>query len=360
MPAMKRMLCCLMLSSSVIWCATACADSDPNADMLTALKPFAPFVGSWKGTGTSQTSSGWTETGEVSWGFRKSDGRVSINFFPEKNPYFTAGLLTYDLESKQYQFIAKTKGDEKITLTGKREGQQGVRLTREKGDKWDRLDLKFARAGDKVIFQFGKRRGSSAENVATIEWIREGKSEEEFAKGPRCVVTSGAGRVEVMHDGQPITLPARTARKSSSPTPASTSSLINPKRRTSQQANPLNHTRPRKVSCQFVHSFLARTTPDFRSIRACFAADHPRRNEPGLQQNQNARVEFPVTGVVMVADQPLTNGAITFIPEIAEEQGGRPAWRSCCLMARSRLGTQTSSLFQACRQASIKSRSSIR
>lgn len=191
------------------------ADEPPSEEQLAGLKPYASFVGSWKGDGTSGTSAGWRETAEASWGYRKKDGRVSLNFYFEKNPWFEAAILTYDPKDKTYRFIGQ-KGEKKLIFAGKAEGEQGVRLLREeKGtDRLDRLDLKLTRAGDKIVLQFGARKSkSSFENHAQIEYFREGKSEEDFAKGPRCPVTGGAGRVEFDHEGRKIRVACETSKE---------------------------------------------------------------------------------------------------------------------------------------------------
>jgi len=182
----------------------------PNKEMIAGLRPFAKFVGSWKGDGASEKSTGWKEKAECNWGFRKRDGRASINVIVEGGKIFTEGVLSYDPSEKKYRFSARNKKDEVLRFEGKAVGEtlRLDRLEQETTDHLDRLELKAPRAGDKLLFDFRRKRGrTSFESFVTIEFIRQGGEEasaEKFAKGPFCVVTGGPGRVKFMHGGKEL------------------------------------------------------------------------------------------------------------------------------------------------------------
>ena len=173
--------------------------------MLKALRPFHAAVGNWKGTGTSQTSAGWSETAECTWGFRERDGRVSLNFYFEGDPHFTEAIITYDLEKKRYQFIGRDKNQKTLRFEGPATGSQTLQLERvdDAKDKFDRVEIKVVRAGDKLIYTLSTKKGRSFfDRRAEVELFREGRSAEEFLEGPFCPVTGGAGRVPVEYEGK--------------------------------------------------------------------------------------------------------------------------------------------------------------
>jgi len=194
------------------------ADVAPSKEQIAALKPFAKFVGSWQGTGTSETQRDWKEKLECSWGFRKRDGRASLNFVLEGSKrvneggkLFNEGVLSFDPAEKKYRFAARTTKDEVLRFEGKPISDAGLRLERvDEGatDHLDRLELKVLRGGDKILFDFRRKRGTSSfDAFATIEFFRTGGEEasaEKFAKGPFCVVTGGPGRVEFTWNGKTL------------------------------------------------------------------------------------------------------------------------------------------------------------
>ena len=204
---MKRSLRLFAAVSGAFACAGAIAQcAEPDTRMLEALRPYQGLVGHWKGVGTSLTSSGWNETIETTWGFRNKDGRVSIDFHVDGGKLVQVALLTYNPQSKRYRFIAKDDKGKVRYFEGKPHGKQGLRLARvdEKAkDGFDRIEIKLVRGGDKLIYSFGRKKGRTVhESIATVELFRKGRPEESFVKGPRCIVTGGAGRLAIRYDGK--------------------------------------------------------------------------------------------------------------------------------------------------------------
>jgi len=183
----------------------------PQKDQLAGLLPFANAVGAWTGSGSSEKSSGWKEKIDVRWGFREKDGRVSINFYIEGSKLLKVGLLTFD--GGKFRFSAKNPKDETIRFEGKVAAEGNLRLDRidkEGDDPLDRLELKLLRGGDKIVFDFRRKKGkSSFEQFAMVELFRDGgldASAEKLEKGPFCIVTGGPGRVTFEHQGKTITV----------------------------------------------------------------------------------------------------------------------------------------------------------
>jgi hypothetical protein len=187
------------------------ADVPPSKEQIAGLRPFAKFVGNWKGAGTGETTRDWKEKLDCTWGFRKRDGRASLNFVSDGGKLFTEGVLSFDPAEKKYRFSARNKKDEVLRFEGKPVGDVGLRLDRvDEGatDHLDRLELKAPRGGDKLLFDFRKKRGTSSyDQFAIIEFFRTGGEEasaEKFTKGPFCVVTGGPGRIEFTHNGKTL------------------------------------------------------------------------------------------------------------------------------------------------------------
>src|SRR6476619_353906 len=105
------------------------ADVAPNKEQIAGLRPYAKFVGAWQGTGTSEKTRDWKEKADVAWGFRKRDGRASINFVVDKGQLFTEGVLSFDPTEKKFRFSARNKKDEVLRFEGKPHGD-GWRLDR--------------------------------------------------------------------------------------------------------------------------------------------------------------------------------------------------------------------------------------
>ena len=118
------------------------ADVAPNKEQIAGLRPYAKFVGSWHGTGTSEKTRDWKEKSDVTWGFRKRDGRASLNFIVDKGQLFTEGVLSFDPAEKKYRFSARNKKDEVLRFEGKPSGDVGLRL--ERVDEIGRRELPVA------------------------------------------------------------------------------------------------------------------------------------------------------------------------------------------------------------------------
>jgi YHS domain-containing protein len=208
-----------LLSVCFVWlnAPPAWAAEPPNAKMLEALRPFHGVVGGWKGHGTHPKSSGWTETVESTWGFREKDGRVAFEWRVAGGDALEAAVVSYNPEKKVYRFIARNPAGKVMHFEGKPAGEQTIRLLRTEethDDPYDVAEIKLVRAGDKLIYVLGKKVGkSSVEPIVSVELFREGAPLSSFAEGPRCIVTGGAGRVEVDYEGKTYHVACEAAKE---------------------------------------------------------------------------------------------------------------------------------------------------
>lgn len=191
--------------------------AEPDPRMLDALRPFHGVVGTWKGTGTSQSSAGWEETLECNWGFRDKDGRVALEWHIANGKTLSDALITYDPEKKQYRFVARTPSGQTLRFAGSPIDRQTLRLLRsdeQASDSLDRVDIKLVRSGDKLVYGFARRLGKTTfEPVAQVDLFREGEPFSNFLDRPRCVVTGGAGRITIDFQGRPVPLACAGAKK---------------------------------------------------------------------------------------------------------------------------------------------------
>ncbi|MGL5095649.1 MAG: hypothetical protein ACRDD1_08680, partial [Planctomycetia bacterium] len=172
--------------------AAAAGAVEPNEAALKALRPFDGMVGAWRGEGESRTSSGWNETLVSTWGFRERDGRVSLNFTPAKSDLIALGVLSVDPETGVFKFVFQDAKENVRRFEGKPSGALTLKLPRvdeNPTDGFDRCEVKLLRGGDKMIFTFGKKRGSTNyETIGEIQYFRTDAPYEEFKAGPKCVV----------------------------------------------------------------------------------------------------------------------------------------------------------------------------
>lgn len=203
---MKPRLRLTIAAAAALIASQVAGAADPDRRMLDALRPLAGIVGDWKGTGTSSNSAGWEETVETTWGFRDSDGRVSFEWRASGGKVLKDAILTFDPAKKVYRFVVRTPSGKTLRFEGTPAGSQTLRLNRvdrAEKDDIDRAEVKLVRGGDKLVYAFARRVGTTShQQVAQVELIREGAPLASFADGPRCVVTGGPGRVEVTHAGK--------------------------------------------------------------------------------------------------------------------------------------------------------------
>ncbi|MFO0947688.1 MAG: hypothetical protein U1D30_17490 [Planctomycetota bacterium] len=183
----------------------AAATETWDEEEIEALRPISGIVGRWSGTGTGAKVLDWKETIAGRWGLRPKDGRVALEMHVD-GKFLNAGLVSFDKAANQFVLTVREAGGTVRHFRGELVGGQSLRLDRvEEGakDGFDRAELRLVQEGDKLIYSFSKKRGSKSYEIHTqVELKREGTPLSEFASGPMCVVTGGAGRFEVEWNGK--------------------------------------------------------------------------------------------------------------------------------------------------------------
>lgn len=212
---MSAVLVCALLSVSS---ATGADEkSDQSEEVMAALQDIQSIVGEWQGSGKSEGSKGWDEKIHCSWKFNKN-GRVSLYMTfadkadQEEGRLLEEAMITYDPAKQEYLFRAYKANDpdnEVITFEGKKASAGSLVLDRvEKGnakDNLDRLDIKLLNDGDRIVYAFQRRVGQSKvyRSYSQVALDRQGTSlAGSAAAGPKCIITGGAGTIQVTYKGK--------------------------------------------------------------------------------------------------------------------------------------------------------------
>jgi len=180
--------------------------ADAPASEKAALKPLQAFVGEWKGVGQptrGSTRGSWIEKADWAWKFEKE--KAAFVFTAKDAKYFSAGRLEPGSKPGQFRFTAtlpdrKTKiaydgdfKDDRLILTAQEppEGQPA------------RVSIRTVAHGDRLLILYERRLGDSDRylRLAEIGYTREGSDFGKAVVQRECVVTGGAGTIQVSFRG---------------------------------------------------------------------------------------------------------------------------------------------------------------
>jgi hypothetical protein len=176
-----------------------------------ALKSLQDMVGEWK-SGVGQPRRGstvgaWIE-GEADWAWKFEKGRSALVYQASKAKYFTAGRLEAGEKPGQFRFIA-TLADTKSELiyTGSQDDEGRLVLTAVKpppGETPARISMRTVASGDRLLVLYERRVGDSDRflRLAEVSHTRKDSDFGQIARARECVVTGGAGTIQVSHKGQ--------------------------------------------------------------------------------------------------------------------------------------------------------------
>lgn len=191
----------------------------PNDEIaMKRLKEVQEIVGTWDGSGKRPQSEGWSETIDCHWRFDRKTGPALVLAFTDSGKGGSGRLLedaiiTFDVARGVFQLTARLdKPDSKsppIVFEGKPKSSTNLVLDRvNKGtakDELDRLDIKLLNDGDRLVYSFQRRLGTSRQyrQYAQVGLNREGTSlGARQASGPKCIVTGGTAAMTVSYNGQ--------------------------------------------------------------------------------------------------------------------------------------------------------------
>jgi YHS domain-containing protein len=173
-----------------------------------ALKPFASFVGDWRGAGQverGRTKGSWTES--ATWAWKLTNDSAALEITVKRGKHLKSGQLRPGKEPGTFVFDAVLADGSKRTFTGKtpaakdllvlkasaEPGSEGIRrITMTPLHETRLLLLLEAEQPDHKTYA----------RIGEVGYTREGVK---FAAGdssPICIVTEGRGTIQVSHKGK--------------------------------------------------------------------------------------------------------------------------------------------------------------
>jgi hypothetical protein len=182
-------------------------DKDP-VSTKEAMRRVQILVGEWTVTWQVDDSTEFWEE-KHDWNFKIDKDEFALQLTVKDAKKFKDATLGYDLKKKVYRFDATRADDKKVSYEGTLKGGMELTLTQvvEEGAEAERLNLTLLRA-NRLLMNIEKR-GAGAKTFLATHTVQFRNNNMAFVKGdggPKCVVTGGAGKIEVKHDGKTYTV----------------------------------------------------------------------------------------------------------------------------------------------------------
>jgi YHS domain-containing protein len=175
-------------------------------DAKAALARFNELIGGWRGTGQIRRGSNqgaWREDAEWIWEFEGE--AVSIRYDVTDGLHLKSAKLTWDADANQFVLEATLPDDAQRTYRGTFQDDKLV-LESPADDRGDVHRLTVTLLNEKrtlVLFEKRRETQQSYQRVAEVGYTREGtRLAFKDGTGPECVVTGGAGTIQVSFKGQ--------------------------------------------------------------------------------------------------------------------------------------------------------------
>jgi hypothetical protein len=204
---LRNLAILLVLSGIALAADKPKAAVDPAAQKQ--LEKIQQLVGQWKGVGQPQrgsTKDSWVEEADWAWAFDASiaSGVALVGKQP-KGKYFTAIKVVRGEQGGEYVLHATpAAGGDDLHYSGKIDEAGKLVLTAAEPREGlpARISIRFVAGGDRLLVLL-ERKGNADQYVrlAEVGYTRQGSGFGQGRSGPECVVTGGAGTIEVMHEG---------------------------------------------------------------------------------------------------------------------------------------------------------------
>lgn len=173
-----------------------------------ALARFNGLIGGWRGVGMPKRASrqgAWQENAEWSWNF-KNDG-VALTYAIKGGQLLTAARLDYNPEEKEYRLTATFADKSTRQYTGKFDDDASRLVLESVPDADDDVyRMTIRQLNEKRTVVLHEKRGVQQTfyaRVAEIGYTRKGtRLASSSQTGPECIVTGGAGTMQVSHQGK--------------------------------------------------------------------------------------------------------------------------------------------------------------
>ena len=178
------------------------------------LEKVQQLVGQWRGVGQPQrgsTRDSWVEEADWQWSF--ADGVSLVGKLP-KGKYFSEVKIVCGAKDGEYELVAKpAAGGEDVRYTGAIDESERLVLVAAQPREGlpaepreglpARVSFRFVADGDRMLVLLERKgTGDLFVRLAEVGYTRQGSGFGQGSRGPECVVTGGAGTIEVVHKGQ--------------------------------------------------------------------------------------------------------------------------------------------------------------
>ena len=177
-----------------------------RAAVQEALSPFNSLIGGWRGSGQVQrgsTRGAWRETGTFVWKF--SGGKVGIEYQVKEAQHIRTGLISWDAAKKEFTMDAVLADKSERNYRGEFEKNVLTLVSEPDSEEMvSRVTLRLLN-DKRMLVLYEKRREDQSfySRVGEVGYTREGtRLASSDNSGPECVVTGGAGTIQVSHEGK--------------------------------------------------------------------------------------------------------------------------------------------------------------
>jgi YHS domain-containing protein len=191
-------MCVLLLAAAAVF-------ADRPAEQA-ALERFNALIGEWRGVAQPQRGSNrgaWQESGEWVWDF--TDEAVAIEYNVIDGKLVSTGRLTYEPESRLYKFVVKDQAGAARSYHGRLADQKLVLEAEPDADGLvHRITVTLLNENRTLVLH--EQRTAAQQRffrVAEVGYTRKGvRLARPGGGGPECIVTGGAGTIEVTYEGK--------------------------------------------------------------------------------------------------------------------------------------------------------------
>jgi YHS domain-containing protein len=207
--AASLLLTLLASMASAVDEETSSAGGAPQPNAKEALKPLQDLVGYWeKGVGQPRRGStvgAWLEEADWAWKFEKD--RAALVFQAPKGKYFVAGRLEPADKPAQFRLIGTlAEPKTEVTYTGAKNDEGRLVFTAERAPEGApaRVSVRTVADGDRLLVLYERRLADTDRylRLAEVAYTRKGSNFARAVTARECVVTGGAGTIQVSYNGQ--------------------------------------------------------------------------------------------------------------------------------------------------------------
>ena len=186
-----------------------------------AIKKIQWLVGEWKTTVQPEEGGVWIET--QAWEFKFNKQEWALQFVVKEGKLFRDGLLRYDPRKKVYRLVQTQTDGKKATFEGRlADNELTLDEVVAEGAAQRRVHWMFLR-DNRYIGAMERRRAGAKSFIEThaYQFTKQGVP---FVRNerPKCIVTGGAGTIEVAYQGKKYLVCCNSCRKEFLREPAKT------------------------------------------------------------------------------------------------------------------------------------------